>query len=126
MTETILLRHGTIITLDAQRRIIKEGSLFIEGDQISAVGTDTDVARQHTTADYVIDASHHIILPGLINSHCHSAECLERYLGADLDLLSWLTTSKWPFQSALTPKDAYQESPIGLTRKLKVRRYNGT
>ena len=85
-------------------------NLFNEWDKIQ---------QKYSSADFKLDAYHHIIMPGLVNSHCHSAECLERYLGADRDLLTWLTTSKWPFQGNLTPEDAYQEARLGLLENLR-------
>ena len=36
--ERILIEHGTIITLDKERRIIKNGAITVEGSEISYVG----------------------------------------------------------------------------------------
>ena len=43
-----------------------------------------------------IDYNHHIIIPGLINSHTHAAMSLFRSLAKDLPLMDWLQNHIWP------------------------------
>jgi cytosine/adenosine deaminase-related metal-dependent hydrolase len=59
--------------------LIPEGSLLIDGDQITSVGTD-----KSQSADKVIDASGKIICPGFINLHVHSQLNIGDYLLADV------------------------------------------
>ncbi len=43
----------------------------------------------------------HVVTPGLINSHAHSAMTLLRGIGDDLPLMDWLQNRIWPLETAL-------------------------
>jgi len=57
------------------------------------------------TADEVIDASHHVVLPGLINTHHHMYQSLTRAVPAaqNGELFNWLT-NLYPIWANLTPE----------------------
>lgn len=78
----ILIRHATLVTVDAGRRIIPDGALAITGDRITALGPDTDLAHLAKVAGRVIDAQHMAAMPGLIDSHSHAGHGLIRALGS--------------------------------------------
>ena len=94
----ILIKNGTILTLDGQNSIIENGFLCITGDSISHIGKDDD--RQFTAVK-VIDARDGLILPGLINGHTHAAMSLFRGLADDLPLMEWLTNYIFPAESKM-------------------------
>lgn len=48
-----------------------------------------------------------LLMPGLINTHCHSPMVLFRGAGEDLPLLRWLEEVLWPREAHLTPEDVY-------------------
>ncbi|MQG26891.1 MAG: hypothetical protein FI723_00720, partial [SAR202 cluster bacterium] len=58
-----------IITMDLQRRIIADGSLIVQGQNIIQVGKAAELAG--VGADRVIDASDMVITPGFCNGHMH-------------------------------------------------------
>ncbi|MEE9144989.1 MAG: hypothetical protein V3U06_09515, partial [Candidatus Binatia bacterium] len=58
-----------ILTLDGQRRIIKEGSIVIVGQKITQVGKAKDLTKAQ--ADRVIDARNMLVTPGFFNGHMH-------------------------------------------------------
>jgi len=44
--ESILMEHGVVVTLDARRRMIRDGVVMIEGSRITDVGeTDLEARR---------------------------------------------------------------------------------
>ncbi|WP_437875293.1 amidohydrolase family protein [Sorangium sp. So ce513] len=65
-----LVRAGIVYTADASDRVLPGGWILVEGDKIAAMGGK---GAPEPTADQVIDASRHMVLPGLINAHWH--EC---------------------------------------------------
>lgn len=64
-----LIKNGTIYTQNAERDILQQADLLIDGSHISAIGPDLSVK-----ADQIVDAKEKWVIPGLINSHVHLGE----------------------------------------------------
>src|SRR5207245_7857156 len=79
----LIVSGGSIITMDAARRIIRDGALAITGDRIVAVGKRADVQRSHRAAR-TLDASRSVIVPGFVNYHIHFYLHLQRGLASEL------------------------------------------
>jgi len=84
----ILIRHATALTVDETRRVIEDAAIAIEGDRITAVGRDADLAQRAPAAGQVIDARGMVALPGLIDCHSHAGHGMVRALGAG-DVEAW-------------------------------------
>src|SRR5437899_325217 len=78
----LIVSGGSIITMDAARRIIRDGALAITGDRIVAVGKRADVQRSHRAAR-TLDASRSVIVPGFVNSHIHFYHHMHRGMAPD-------------------------------------------
>ncbi|WP_437776401.1 amidohydrolase family protein [Sorangium sp. So ce1097] len=65
-----LVRAGIIYTADASDRVLPGGWILVEGDQIAAMGGK---GAPEPRADQIIDASRHMVLPGMINAHWHES-----------------------------------------------------
>ena len=101
--KTLLIRDADwLVTLDAQRREIAGGSVFIRGPAIEAVGPAAELPQ---TADEVISARGQLVMPGLVNTHHHMYQTLTRAVPAaqDCALFGWLQTL-YPLWSRLTPE----------------------
>ncbi|MHB0857809.1 MAG: amidohydrolase family protein [Anaerolineae bacterium] len=85
----VLLRGGTVLTMDAARTILDPGSVALREGRIEAVGTVEDLDARYT-AETVIACAGHVILPGLVNTHTHMPMSLLRGLADDLRLDVWL------------------------------------
>ena len=101
----ILVEHGTIITVDAGRRILTDGSVLIDGAEIVQVGPARDV-RPPRVPDRVIDARRMVVTPGFVDTHVHLSEHLNRGLllddiPVDRYLPDWLI----PLYSVMTAED---------------------
>ncbi|HRH75595.1 MAG TPA: 8-oxoguanine deaminase, partial [Zoogloea sp.] len=102
-TKTLLLHHADVlVTMDAQRREIPDGAVFIRNGIIEAVGPTTELPD---TANEIIDLRGRIVLPGLVNTHHHMYQSLTRAVpGAqDAELFGWLQTL-YPLWGGLTPE----------------------
>lgn len=101
-----LIKHcDVLVTMDAHRREIYDGGLFIQDGIIAQVGTTDSLP---VTADEVIDLRHHIVLPGLINTHHHFYQTLTRAVPAaqNANLFNWLKTL-YPIWARMQPEDIY-------------------
>jgi 8-oxoguanine deaminase len=99
--KTLLVRHARLlVTMDAARREIADGAVFIRGNAIEQVGASADLPQQ---ADEIIDAGGHLVMPGLVNTHHHMYQSLTRAVPAaqDGELFNWLRTL-YPIWSGLT------------------------
>jgi len=104
---TLLVKNiHTLVTLDAERREIRNGALLVQDNAIAQVGTTQDLPP---TADDVLDLQgRHIVLPGLVNTHHHFYQVLTRVIPAaqDCTLFNWLQ-SLYPIWANLTPEAIY-------------------
>jgi 8-oxoguanine deaminase len=98
---TLLIRHArSLVTMDAQRREIPDGAVFVRDHVIEAVGTSAELPQ---TADEVIDAQDQVVIPGLVNTHHHMYQTLTRAMVQDNELFGWLQ-GLYPIWANLTPE----------------------
>jgi len=110
---TLLLRNADLlVTMDEERREIKDGAILLRDNVVEAVGPATDVPAQ---ADRVIDLKGKMVLPGFINTHHHLYQTLTRCLPSaqDAPLFAWLQTL-YPIWAKLTPEAVYVSALAGL------------
>lgn len=86
-----LLEHGTLITMDVQRRIIPDGAVAVKDARIVWVGSVQDAQGRFVPAER-IDLTGKVAAPGMINAHGHWAMTLFRGMVDDRPLEAWLTT----------------------------------
>lgn len=91
----LVIRGGTLITMDSERRVL-EGDLLIASGRIAAVG---DVSPPPGAA--TLDAGGCLVLPGLVQAHTHLCQTLLRGAAEGLPLLDWLRQRVWPHEAAL-------------------------
>ena len=100
---TLLIRNARLlVTMDAQRREIADGGVFVRDHAIEAVGPSGELPA---SADVVIDARDQIVFPGLVNTHHHMYQTLTRVVrkAQDCELFDWLRTL-YPIWARLTPE----------------------
>ncbi|MDP9045140.1 MAG: 8-oxoguanine deaminase, partial [Pseudomonadota bacterium] len=98
---TLLVRNARlVVTMDAERREIAGGGVFMRDHVIEAVGGATELPAE---ADHVIDATDQIVVPGLVNTHHHMSQSLTRACAPDSELFGWLRTL-YPVWAGLTPE----------------------
>lgn len=87
-----------VVPVIPRKEVLDHHSLLIEDDEIRAI-LPTEKARQQFPDATIIDRPHHVLIPGLINSHTHAAMCLFRGFADDLNLHQWLNYHIWPAES---------------------------
>ncbi len=115
---TFLLEGGIVLPLEGDKISHDPGSVLVVDGTIVAVGTVTDVAAHPAAASAEkIDATNHVIMPGLHNCHLHSG--LLRGTAESMALWEWLENHVDPAHRALTPEIAQAASYMAYTEGLR-------
>jgi 5-methylthioadenosine/S-adenosylhomocysteine deaminase len=106
----LIYRAPLLVTLDPNNRIIEDGALVVaDNGRIEAVDTAQNVIARHPGLP-VEHLKKHLLMPGLINAHCHSG--LLRGTAEGLPVWRWLQEYIDPMHRVLTAEDAHAASML--------------
>jgi 8-oxoguanine deaminase len=114
---TLLIRNARCVaTFDDARRELADASVFIRDHLIEAIGPAAELPQ---TADEVIDARGHLVMPGLVNTHHHMYQSLTRAIPAvqDAELFGWLR-GLYPIWAGLTPEMVRVSTQVAMAELL--------
>ncbi len=110
----LLIRGGTLLTLDASARVFEGVDLLARAGRIVAIGP----ALQPPAGARVLDARGRLVLPGLVQGHVHLGQTIFRGLAEDRRLLAWLRERIWPLEAAHDEESAYWSGMLGAAECL--------
>ena len=114
----LLITNAIVVTADSAGTVIGRGGVAVSGGRITAVGDNAALAEMQPQARRVIDGDGLLLMPGLINTHCHAADSLFRGLVEDLQLEPWLQTV-WKAEGAiLNPETTRLGARLGFAELL--------
>ncbi len=87
-----------VVTMDAGRRLIRDGAVAVRGERILAVGTRREIEARYQ-AGLRLDRPASLIAPGLVNAHAHAPMSLLRGIADDLRLEEWLEKYIFPAEA---------------------------
>jgi 5-methylthioadenosine/S-adenosylhomocysteine deaminase len=97
-----------VLPCDAGCSVLRDAVVDVGADgRIAWVGDRADAP----VTDAPVRALAGMLLPGLVNTHCHTPMTVLRGMGGDLPLMQWLTGVMWPAEARLTGDDVR----IGMT-----------
>ena len=111
-TNQTLIKGATIITMDAQGDL-SAGDILVTGDTLTEIAP-----RIHADDAQVVDATGHIIIPGLINAHMHTWQTALRGLAANWTLLEYFRKMHAGLATVFTPDDLYIATLMGSLNQL--------
>src|SRR5258707_8264051 len=100
----LIVAGGTVVTMDAERRVVEDGAVAVTGDAIVAVAARPEILARYTAARQ-IDARGKLVLPGFINGHTHVPMTLLRGLKDDVTLDVWLKSYIFPAEAKNVTED---------------------
>jgi cytosine/adenosine deaminase-related metal-dependent hydrolase len=110
----VLIDGGSIVTVDASRRVVRDGAVAIRGDRIVAVGKSAELRRTYT-ADRVYDARNKCVTPGFVNAHVHLYHTIHKNLPAEsLCGLPWARVVHGGIAALLTAEDEVWSARLTL------------
>jgi len=105
---SILIENARyVVTMDPERRILRECSIVVEGDRISFVGPSAEARLKFgKNFDEVIDAKNMVALPGFVDTHVHLQEHLTRgFFPEGLSTRDFVFKYELPFVAELTAEE---------------------
>ncbi|GGG05030.1 amidohydrolase [Paenibacillus aceti] len=115
MSRKCLVKNGTFVVLNEEQPIV-QGYMLIEGDTISYIGEERPEGVEGAET---YDGKGLLFMPGLINSHGHTAMSLLRGYGDDMVLQEWLEQKMWPMEAKFTAEDVYRGTALSVLEMLK-------
>lgn len=106
-----------IITMDVNRRIIKNGGVAIDKGIIIDVG-ESDYIKTHYHSKETICLDNHILIPGLIDTHSHAGHSL--LTTTIKDTIYWMNTHTNVYNNYLSDEYWKVESKLANLQRLKA------
>ncbi len=103
-----LLHGGIVLTVDTENRVFEGGFVAVHDGRISGVGPAA-LSPDPSDYDEVFDLTGHLVIPGLVNAHTHSAMILFRGRAEGQSLL---TMDGW-YNAIREPELSLEAGDIG-------------
>jgi cytosine/adenosine deaminase-related metal-dependent hydrolase len=115
----MLFENATIITLDAERRIIRDGTLAVSGSRLAGVGKRDEIRRQFAQDKDRVDLKGMVVIPGLVNTHVHLSQALIRGCVDDMGLIDFLAKGIWVLMGNYDEDDGRISTELCILEMLK-------
>ncbi len=110
----VLIRGGTVLTLDEGLGDFDRADLLVEGTEIAAVGPELEAPEGAET----IDASRAIVMPGFVDTHRHTWQAQLRTIACDWTLGQYMTGLHAGLSGHFRPEDTYTGNLLGTVEAL--------
>jgi len=113
MNSTILIRGGTVFSVDPKIGDLTRGDVLIKDDRIVAVAPQIDAGDAQ-----IVDATNMIVMPGLVDTHRHVWQSSIRQIAADWTLGQYAEVMLGSIGPRFTPEDVYVADLLGSLEAL--------
>jgi 5-methylthioadenosine/S-adenosylhomocysteine deaminase len=114
-----LIHARFIVPVRPADRVLENHAVVIEQGVITALLSQSIAREKFPDAEH-IELPHHVLLPGLINTHTHSPMTLLRGYADDLDLHVWLEQHIWPAEQQFVSPDFVRDGTrLAVTEMLR-------
>lgn len=109
----LLFRHATLITMDATLEDTRGCDVLVRDGRIARIAPGIDAPDAE-----VIDCTDKILLPGFVDTHRHTWQCLLRNAAVDWSLGQYLAGVRGVMGHAYTADDMYTANYLGALEAL--------
>ena len=110
--------NTSLLTMKGQGLgIIENGTLAIDNDVIVYAGPSDRFDA--SGASTIIDGSHHVTMPGLVNTHFHSAMTLLRGGAQDMPEIEWMNRGVGPLGAYVNDDDSLVGSKLAVVEGVR-------
>ena len=115
----LLVTHiDWLITVDPQRRIIRDAALAVKDGLFVAVGKTADLSGQWQ-ANQTIAGHGRVVIPGMIDNHLHASFQLSRGLADEANAQQFLFEHMYPYEAANTREDVAVSSAFAALELMR-------
>jgi len=107
-----------LITVDPQRRIIRDAAVAVHRGRIVAIDKAGEIAKQYFGAR-TVDGRRTVATPGFVDCHLHSSFQLSRGLADEANAQSFLFDRMYPYEAALDGEDVKLSATLAAAELLK-------
>jgi cytosine/adenosine deaminase-related metal-dependent hydrolase len=115
----MIVENGTIITMNAERSIIRDGAIAVAGGRIVGVGKRQEIRDAFAHDTERRDLGGKVVIPGLVNTHVHLTQALIRGTVDDLGLIDFLVKGVWVLMGNYDHDDARVSTELCILEMLK-------
>ena len=107
----LILRPRWIIPVEPAETVLENYALIVNDGLIVDLLPNTLVDNRYLaeTVEYLPE---HVLLPGLVNTHCHAAMTLMRGMADDQPLQRWLEAFIWPTEAQWVSTDMVRDGTL--------------
>ncbi|MDT8998852.1 TRZ/ATZ family hydrolase [Paucibacter sp. APW11] len=114
-----ILKARWVLPMTPGCAVLEQHALVMAGERIAAILPWAEAEAQYPAAARV-ELGSHVLIPGLINAHTHSAMSLLRGVADDLALMDWLNNHIWPLEKKWVSEEwTYQGSLLSAAEALR-------
>lgn len=114
----MIFENATILTMNPRREIITSGAVAVSGKKIEALGKSREIVERFPDKKR-INCNGNVLMPGLIDTHVHTAQAMLRGCADDLGLLDWLFHRVWVLQGSYTTEDGRASAALCALEMIK-------
>jgi 5-methylthioadenosine/S-adenosylhomocysteine deaminase len=117
-TIDLLVNAPHALTMDgAGVGYVADVAIAVDRGRIVAIGPSSELNAEYS-AERTVDGGHHVLLPGFVDAHMHTAMCLLR--GLAQDTAHWMMYGLGPFSAHLSPDAMHIGSQLAIVEGLKA------
>lgn len=112
----MIIKNGKVVIFENDDVVVKDVDLKIENGKIVKIDKKIEADEN----EKVIDAKEKVVMPGMINTHCHSPMSIFRGTFEGVNLYTWLNEKIWPIEANLTEEQVYDASMLSILEMIST------
>lgn len=113
----LIVTRTIVVTVDPERRVLRDAAIAIEGDRIVAIGPSHEIEARYPGCE-TIDGSNKLVLPGLVDVHAHAGHGLIKTLASG-DSQRWFEACHTAYTVASTPEFWRAEAQLAALERTR-------
>lgn len=107
----LIISSPWIVPVVPRGTVLENHSIAIKDKRIVGIDSSAAIAEQYQ-AQEIVALDNHVLMPGLVNAHGHSAMALFRGIADDIPLKQWLEDRIWPLESKYVSREFVHEGAL--------------